>query len=118
MNPASSQKRIAFGYNRDYGRIVINEGQAAAVKLIFTWYAEGNGLGEIKGLLEGMDIPSPQNKPTWGKQALSNILTNPHYLGSDDYPAIITQELFDTVQTIKSTKAAQFSPNAKADTSA
>ena len=61
MNPASSQKRIAFGYNRDYGRIVINEGQAAAVKLIYTWYAEGKGLGEIKGLLEGMNIPSPQN---------------------------------------------------------
>lgn len=118
MNPISSQKRIAFGYNRDYGRIVINEGQAAAVKLIYTWYADGKGLGEIKGLLGGLGIPSPQNKPTWGKQALSNILANPHYLGSDDYPAIISQELFDTVQTIKSTKAAQFSGGTKAHTSA
>ena len=118
MNPESNQKRIAFGYNRFNGRIVINEGQAAVVKLIYTWYSEGVSLGEIKKALEGMSVPSPQNKPTWGKQALSNILTNPHYLGSDDNSAIITQELFDTVQTIKSTKAVQFSPNTKAGTSA
>ena len=118
MNPESNQKRIAFGYDRFNGRIVINEGQAAAVKLIYTWYAEGTSLGEIKKRLEGMCIPSPQNKPTWGKQALSNILANPHYLGSDDYPAIISQELFDTVQTIKSTKAAQFSGSNKTHTSA
>ena len=34
MNPASAQKRIAFGYDRNYGRIEINEAQAACVKLI------------------------------------------------------------------------------------
>lgn len=118
MNPASEQKRIAFGYNHDYGNIVINEGQAAAVKLIYTWYAEGRGLGEIKATLEGMRIPSPPNKPTWGKQVLSKILSNPHYLGSDIYPVIISQELFDTVQTIKSTKAAQFSRRTEAETGA
>ena len=41
MNPASAQKRIAFGYNRDGNKIVVNEGQAACVKLIFNYYAEG-----------------------------------------------------------------------------
>ena len=111
MNPNSPQKRMAFGYNRDYGKIVINEGQAAAVKLIFMYYLEGKSLGEIKDILEGMNIPSPQNRPTWGKQLLSNILSNVHYLGSDVYPPIITQEDFDKVQKIKGTKAAQFAPH-------
>jgi len=109
MNPTSAQKRIAFGYNRNNGHIAINEGQAALVKLIYEWYAEGRGLGEIKEMLEELHVPSPQNKPTWGKQALSNILSNPHYLGLDVYPAIVTQELFDVVQTIKSAKAARHS---------
>ena len=54
-----NQKRIAFGYDRFNGRIVINEGQAAVVKLIYTWYAEGMSLGEIKKTLEGMFVPSP-----------------------------------------------------------
>ena len=114
MNPESNQKRIAFGYDRFNGRIVINEGQAAAVKLIYTWYAEGTSLGEIKKSLEGMCIPSPQNKPTWGKQALSNILSNEHYLGSAIYPALVDDALFDTVQSIKNTKARQFSGQSKA----
>ena len=61
MNPASAQKRIAFGYNRNYG-IELNPGQAGCVRLIFTYYDEGKSLAEIKGILEGMSIPSPQNK--------------------------------------------------------
>ena len=115
MNPNSPQKRMAFGYNRDYGKIVINEGQAAAVKLIFMYYLEGKSLKEIKDILEGMNIPSPQNRPTWGKQLLSNILSNVHYLGSAVYPPIITQEDFDRVQEIKRTKAAQFAPHSTGD---
>ena len=100
MNPASAQKRIAFGYNRNYG-IESNPGQAGCVRLIFTYYDEGKSLAEIKGILEGMSIPSPQNKKVWGKQTISNILSNPHYLGSEDYPKIIEQDLFDRVQARK-----------------
>lgn len=101
MNPESSQKRIAFGYNRRGTTIVIHEGQAACVKLIFDYYLEGKSLSEIKDILEEIGIPSPQSKPKWGKQTLSNILSNPHYLGSEDYPAIITQDVFDQVQKLK-----------------
>ena len=115
MNLNSTQKRIAFGYNRDYGKIVLHEGQTAAVKLIFMYYLQGKSLGEIKDILEGMWIPSPQNKPTRGKQVISNILSNVHYLGSDVYPPIITQEDFDKVQEIRGTKAAQFAPRSTRD---
>ena len=51
MNPTSEQKRIAFGYNRHENRIVINEGQAACVKLIFDYYLQGNSLSQIKAIL-------------------------------------------------------------------
>ena len=101
MNPASAQKRIAFGYNRDGNKIVVNEGQAACVKIIFVYYLEGKSLSAIKEILEGVGISSPQNKPTWGKQTLSNILSNPHYLGSEEYPPLISQDVFDKVQELK-----------------
>ena len=102
MNPNSKQKRIAFGYQRlANNRIAIHEGQAATLQLIYRMYAEGNSLAEIKAIMEGMNIPSPQNKQTWGKQTMSNLLSNPHYLGSEEYPAIITSDLFETVQQIK-----------------
>lgn len=104
MNPTSPQKRIAFGYNRHGEKIIIHEGQAACVKLIFDYYLQDKSLAEIKDILEGVNIPSPQNRPTWGKQTLSNILSNPHYLGSDVYPEIITQDVFEKVQELKNKK--------------
>lgn len=105
MNPESKQKRISFGYNRAAnGDMIVNEGQTAAVKLIFSYYLEGKSLADIKGLLESLQIPSPQNKLCWGKQTLSNILSNPHYLGSEDYPSIVTKTEFDQVQELKRSK--------------
>lgn len=101
MNPDSNQKRIAFGYNREYNNIVINKGQAIIVDAIYTQYRNGYGIAIIKDILEKAGIPSPQNKRTWGKQTISNILSNPHYTGIDGYPQIITQEAFSEVQKIK-----------------
>ena len=105
MNPNSNQKRIAFGYMRNtIGKIVLYEGQAAAVKLIFMQYLDGRGLRGIKETLEVIGAPSPYNRRNWNPQAISNILSNPHYVGDDIYPQIITQEMFDDVQKIKAAK--------------
>ena len=102
MNPSSNQKRIAFGYNRGpINQVILHSGQAAAVKLIFQLYSEGSSIAKIAEILESADIPSPQNKPKWGKQTISNILSNPHYLGDDIYPEIIEKGLFDEVQKRK-----------------
>jgi hypothetical protein len=74
MNPASAQKRIAFGYNRDGNKIVINEGQAACVKLIFNYYAEGKSLSEIKSILEGIGLP-PRRTSRLGESKPSPIFS-------------------------------------------
>ena len=105
MNPDSKQKRIAFGYNRGpANQIEYHPGQAPAVKLIYNYYLEGVSLAGIAENLESMGAPSPLNKPTWGKQTISNILSNPHYIGGDGYPPIISKEDFDKVQEIKKKK--------------
>lgn len=105
MNPNSDQNRISFGYNRAAnGEIVINGGQAATVKLIYIQYLEGNSIAAIKGFLESIGVPTAQNKPKWGKQAIANILSNHHYLGSDVYPQIISSDDFNRVQEMKKSK--------------
>ena len=105
MNPNSPQKRIAFGNNREAnGKVVLHEGQAATVNLIFSYYLEGKSLSEIKEILDRMGIISPQNRSGWGKQTISNILKNPHYLGSDVYPQIISEDVFMQVQTLMTDK--------------
>ena len=105
MNPNSNQKRIAFGYMRERNnKIVLYEGQAAAVKLIYMQYLNGRGLRSIKQTLEGIGAPSPYNRKSWGIQSISNILSNPHYTGDEIYPQIITQEVFDKAQELKAAK--------------
>lgn len=105
MNPNSNQKRIAFGYMRDRNnKIILYEGQAAAVKLIYRQYLDGRGLRGIKQTLEGIGAPSPYNHKSWGIQTISNILSNPHYTGDENYPQIIAQEMFDEVQELKAAK--------------
>lgn len=114
MNVNSKQKRIAFGYNRN-GRneIVLHEGQAAAVKVIFRYYVEGCSIALIKQQLEGMGIPSPLNGIR-GKQTLANILSNPHYTGDETYPIIITEEQFLLAQKLKNERASK-TPQTKTD---
>jgi len=51
-------------------------------------------MAKIKDNLEDMGIPSPLNGKKWSKQALANILSNPHYLGDELYPTIISEEQY------------------------
>ena len=102
MNPDSQQTRVAFGYFREGKHsIILHEGQAAAVKLIFEYYSEGRSIALIKETFESIGIPSPLNNKKWNKQAIANILSNPHYLGDEVYPTIISKELFEAAQRMK-----------------
>ena len=106
MHTQSKQKRISFGYNRGpIGQLEIHPGQAATVKLIYKMYKEGKSLSKIAEALENAEVPSPQNKSKWGRQILSNILSNVHYIGADDFPVLIDKEEFQSVQKIKGSHA-------------
>ncbi len=102
-------------------------GEVEIVRWIFEQYAMGNGLRSIVNELNRRKVPSPYNKD-WAKSTVRSILLNPAYLGRRVYfkrayhergpdarkhirprdewietptahPAIITQELFDKVQS-------------------
>ncbi len=106
MNSNSKQKRISFGYNRGpANQIELHPTQALAVKLIYESYADRQSIASIIKMMENAEIPSPQNKSRWSKQTVANILSNPHYVGSTDYPQIIEQILYNSVQTQKTKRA-------------
>lgn len=93
-----TQKRVFFGYDRNaLGEFIIREEQAEVVRYIFSTYACGHSLAFIAQELKQMSIPSPTNKPTWGRQIINNILTNEKYLGDDDYPQIVEKEIYEPV---------------------
>jgi len=121
--------RICYGYQKDTdGALVILEDQAEIVKLIFHMYLSGDSIGKIKGTLEQRGIPAPSGGTAWPKRTIEKILQNEKYTGSvilyktytaeypakkqienlgqhelvrvdEHHPAIITQEMFDEVQS-------------------
>lgn len=105
--------------------------EAAVVKQIFEWYAQGIGSHTIARRLDEMGIPAPKGG-RWSPESMKVMRSNVHYLGkvrwnhrktvktvedgevvtgrpvSSEYlifpgkhPAIIDQELWDAVQDIR-----------------
>lgn len=98
----SNQKRISFGYKRNaLKEIKIYEEQAEVVKLTFELNSLDQSLAEISKYLEMYHIPSPSNKTVFGRQIINNVLSNENYPGNADYPQIITEELWNSVQNKK-----------------
>lgn len=87
--------------NINYGKIAGYNEQMEVVKLIFELYSFDQSLAKISKHLEMYHIPSPSNKPVWGKQIINNVLLNENYTSNADYPRIITEELWDSVQNKK-----------------
>ncbi|MCM1062284.1 MAG: recombinase family protein [Eubacterium sp.] len=100
------QKRVFFGYDRNaLGKFVIWEKQAEVIRYIFATYACGHSLAFIANELKILGIPSPTNKPTWGRQIINNILENEKYLGNEDYPKIVEDAVFEQVTKVKTGNA-------------
>ena len=125
------RNRICFGYRHDQdGKLAIDDAQAKIVKRIFCLYLNGSSLRQISSVLSIQGIKSPRGSPRWGLETLNNILANEKYAGnillqktvvenylsgkqqknqgqenqyliSDNYPAIIANEMFDRIQLIK-----------------
>lgn len=74
--------RRCFGYkHNEEGELIIDEGQAEVVRLIFNLYLSGSSIVSIIRELEDRNIKSPQGKDTWSKRAVQTVLTNEKYIG-------------------------------------
>lgn len=75
--------RPPLGYDVDpeTKRYVINEQEAASVRLIFDYYLEGYGYNRIVSELNGRQLRTKVNRP-FGKNSLRDILTNEKYAGT------------------------------------
>lgn len=81
----STGGRPCLGYDLDSElRYVINPVEAAAVRLIFERYLEGDGYIEIAEQLNRKGYRTKRGQP-FGKNALYSILSNPRYAGQCCY---------------------------------
>ena len=111
-----------YGYEHDEnGKLIINEEQAVVVRKIFNWYLGGLSVNGIIKELEKQTIKSPTGTDKWNKRSLEVMLSNEkykgavrlfadkmsdvQYLATDNHPAIITEEVFEAVQKVKTDRS-------------
>lgn len=111
-------RRKCYGYDKDEnGELVINDEQAAVVRLIFDLYLDGKSVLGIIKELKIRNIKSPTGKDNWPKRSVDEMLCNEKYIGvavvnvggkegqiyklNNSHPAIISKEIFDAVQEEK-----------------
>ena len=80
------------------GKITICEEQRKIVEQIFTDYDSGVAAGRIAPNLKGRNICNAKGKVSWTHASIGRILENPSYLGTEYYPQLIGEELFERVQ--------------------
>ncbi len=91
-------RNIPFGYCITNGEYAVNDTEAEAIRQIFARYIGGDSL---KTIAKQMTVPYNVCKPVWNKNMVSRVLENRRYLGENGYPAIISQEDFETANRIK-----------------
>ena len=94
-------RNIPFGYCITNGEYAVNDTEVEVIRQIFHRYIGGDSL---KTIAAQMTVPYNACKPVWNKNMVSRVLENRRDLGDNGYPAIISQEHFDTANQIKATR--------------
>lgn len=82
---------IPIGYTIVDGKAEINPDESKAVNMAFELYRSGESLRYI----------SEKTGINRSHAAIANLLSNKKYLGTEFYPKIVDQELFDKVQQVR-----------------
>ncbi len=94
-------RTIPFGYMMQNGEITTNPTEVLAVVTIFSDYLAGHSLLDIA---KRMEVPYSEGA-VWNKNMVKRILENEKYLGTDKFPQLISEEMFQAVNEKKSRKA-------------
>ena len=84
---------VLYGYYKEQFIFRVVPEEAEIVQKIYRDYVKGSPLSEIAKELTNNGVPYYKDKTEWSKNTVRRILENTHYLGDDEYPAIISKAL-------------------------
>ena len=87
---------------------MIEEKEAAIVRHIFNWYAEGYSVNKIIKELENTDVMSPKGSTKWPKRTIQNMLVNEKYIENVMLGKTCTGEFPNNKQVINRNQSARF----------
>jgi hypothetical protein len=96
-------RHLPFGYvNKDDGLPEIDDEKGAYVRKIFKMAIEGVSQNRIASFLMEEGIKTSRGKDNWNDSTVRSILMNKKYTGEENFPTIITKDLFEKVSQIRS----------------
>lgn len=98
------QRKTPFGYMVQDGKTAACPEEADTVQSIFSRYLSGLSYLRIAEELSAGTVPYHKHTPLWNKNMVKRILENTQYLGTDEYPRLISNEDFLAVSLIRNSK--------------
>ena len=98
-------RNIPFGYMIRNGEFVINGQEVGLVRIAFDEYMAGASYASIAKTLQATGICYHADSPLWNKHMVKRMLENSRYTGTDEYPCIIEQVLFDNVALLRQSRS-------------
>ena len=96
---------IPFGYCMKSGEITTEPKEVCAVAEIFSEYLNGSSLLQIAKLMESKKIRYTEDSDHWNKNMVKRIIENEKHLGTDKYPQIIDEDIFNQANEKRIRKA-------------
>ena len=94
-----SKKRVfPFGYQMREGQILVNPQEARLVREIFEQYRLGKTTPELAASAMLQGVPYREGTAAWNKNMVCRILDDARYTGTEEYPPIVEQELYQSVR--------------------
>jgi hypothetical protein len=91
---------LPFGYHIQNGALCIHEAEAAVVRQVFEDYQAGTSYRRIAESLTAKGIPYMEKRTDWNKHRVKRMLENARYCGGDDFPPILSADMFEAVAAL------------------
>lgn len=108
-------RNIPFGYTMENGKIIYHPTESQAVQDIFSDYLDGQSLLKIAESLNERQVEYLPEVAGWNKARLKRIIEDKRYIGSDSYPPIIEQSIYEKAQAVRASRNTQKSLDRTAD---
>ena len=95
-------RRLPYGYRFDGTTIIIDDIEGKIVKEIYELFCEGVYITKIKNYIKNFNM---------SRHKVKRILEDEVYIGINDLPAIIDEDLFETAQKIKNQRLREIGKN-------
>jgi len=97
----TANRIIPYGYAVESGRNIIHPEESGIVRRIFADYLGGASFLKVAQALTAEKVEFIPGRSDWNKHRIKRIIEDERYLGTDTYPAVISEDIHRQAQAVK-----------------